>query len=42
MDIARRFVDRNNGALDFTSQPGHTVFRVRLPVAGTKALVLGS
>jgi len=42
MYIARRFVDRNNGDLDFTSQPGHTVFRVRLPVAGTKALVLGS
>ena len=42
LDIARRFVDRNNGDLDFTSQPGHTVFRVRLPVAGTKALVLGS
>jgi signal transduction histidine kinase len=42
LDIARRFVHRNDGDLDFTSQPGHTVFRVRLPVAGTKALGLGA
>lgn len=38
LDIARRFVDLNDGDLDFTSEPGRTVFRVRLPVAGTKAL----
>jgi signal transduction histidine kinase len=37
LDIARRFAHLNDGDLDFTSQPGHTVFRVRLPVAGTKA-----
>jgi signal transduction histidine kinase len=42
LDIARRFVHRNNGDLDFSSQPGHTVFRVRLPVAGTKDLLLSS
>jgi signal transduction histidine kinase len=38
LDIARRFANLNDGDLDFSSQPGHTVFRVRLPVAGTKAL----
>ena len=37
LDVARRFVHLNDGDLDFTSQPGHTVFRVRLPVAGAKA-----
>jgi signal transduction histidine kinase len=37
LDIARRFTHLNDGDLDFSSQPGHTVFRVRLPVAGTKA-----
>jgi signal transduction histidine kinase len=36
LDIARRFVHLNDGDLDFTSQPGHTVFRVRLPLAGAK------
>lgn len=39
LDIARRLVRRNDGDLDFSSQPGHTVFRVRLPVAGTRTLV---
>ena len=33
LDIARRFVHLNDGDIEFTSQPGHTVFRVRLPVA---------
>jgi signal transduction histidine kinase len=37
LDIARRFAHLNEGDLDFTSQPGHTVFRVRLPVAVAKA-----
>ena len=37
LDIARRFVHLNDGDLDFSSQPGHTVFRVRLPV-GAKAV----
>jgi signal transduction histidine kinase len=36
LEIARRFVHLNEGTLDFTSQPGHTVFRVRLPVSGTR------
>jgi signal transduction histidine kinase len=35
LDIARRFAHLNEGDLDFSSQPGHTVFRVRFPVAGT-------
>jgi signal transduction histidine kinase len=38
LDIARRFAHLNDGDIDFSSQPGHTVFRVRLPVAGSKAL----
>jgi signal transduction histidine kinase len=33
LDIARRFAHLNDGDLDFTSQPGHTVFRVRVPIA---------
>jgi signal transduction histidine kinase len=37
LDIARRFAQLNHGELDFSSQPGRTVFRVRLPVAGTNA-----
>ena len=39
LDIARRFTNLNDGDLDFSSQPGHTVFRVRFPVAGTKPAV---
>jgi len=39
LDIARRLVYLSDGDLDFTSKPGHTVFRVQLPVAGTKALL---
>ena len=42
LDIARRFAHLNDGDLDFSSQPGHTVFRVRFPVAGTKASVTAS
>jgi signal transduction histidine kinase len=33
LDIARRFVELNDGDLEFTSQPSHTVFRVRFPVS---------
>ena len=33
LDIARRFVHLGDGDLDFSSQPGQTVFRVRVPVA---------
>jgi signal transduction histidine kinase len=36
LDVARRYVQINDGDIDFTSQPGHTVFRVRLPVGGIK------
>ena len=35
LDIARRIVvDRHGGAIDVESQPGRTVVRVRLPLAG--------
>jgi signal transduction histidine kinase len=37
LDIARRFAHLNDGDVEFTSRPGHTVFRVRLPVPGTRA-----
>ena len=33
LDIARRLVRHNDGAIDFESRPGRTEFRVRLPVA---------
>jgi signal transduction histidine kinase len=33
LDIAWRLVRHNDGAIDFESRPGRTVFRVRLPVA---------
>jgi signal transduction histidine kinase len=33
LDIARRIVHIHGGDIDFSSQPGHTVFRVRLPAA---------
>jgi signal transduction histidine kinase len=36
LDFARRIVHQHRGDIDFTSRPGHTVFRVRLPVAGTR------
>jgi signal transduction histidine kinase len=36
LDIARRFAHLNDADIDFSSQPGHTVFRVRLPVAGKR------
>jgi signal transduction histidine kinase len=31
LDMARRIVQNLGGDIDFTTQPGHTVFRVRLP-----------
>jgi signal transduction histidine kinase len=35
LDTARRIVrDRNRGSIDVTSEPGRTVFHVRLPVQG--------
>ena len=33
LDIARRLVRHNDGAIDFESQPGRTEFRIRLPIA---------
>jgi signal transduction histidine kinase len=33
LDIVRRLVRHNDGAVDFESQPGRTEFRVRLPIA---------
>jgi signal transduction histidine kinase len=35
LDIARRLVRHNDGAIDFESQPGRTEFRVRLPIAAS-------
>ena len=32
LDIARRIVERHNGDIGFNTQPGHTVFRVQLPL----------
>ena len=34
LDMARRIVHLHRGDIEFTSNPGHTVFRVRLPAAG--------
>jgi signal transduction histidine kinase len=33
LDIARRLVRHNDGAIAFESQPGRTEFRVTLPIA---------
>ena len=33
LDIARRLVKHNDGAIEFDSRPGRTEFRVRLPIA---------
>jgi signal transduction histidine kinase len=37
LDIARRIVGGHGGALDFTSEPGRTEFRVTLPRTGAAA-----
>ena len=37
LDIARRLVRHNDGAIAFESQPGRTEFRVRLPIAEIQA-----
>jgi signal transduction histidine kinase len=36
LDMARRIVQTHGGDIGFSSQPGHTVFRVQLPMAGPK------
>jgi nitrogen-specific signal transduction histidine kinase len=33
LDIVRRLIQRNNGEIEVDSKPGHTEFRVRLPIA---------
>jgi signal transduction histidine kinase len=33
LDIVRRLVDQNNGAIEVESEPGRTEFRVSLPLA---------
>jgi signal transduction histidine kinase len=38
LDLARRLVHLHHGDVDFTTQPGRTVFRVRLPVTGALAV----
>jgi signal transduction histidine kinase len=37
LDIARRLVRHNDGAIDFESQPGRTEFRVTLPITEISA-----
>jgi signal transduction histidine kinase len=34
LDIARRLIRHNDGAIEFESKPGRTAFRVSLPIAG--------
>jgi signal transduction histidine kinase len=36
LDIVRRLVQRHNGQIELDSAPGHTEFRVTLPVADTR------
>jgi signal transduction histidine kinase len=38
LDLVRRIVHLHNGDVEFSSQPGRTVFRVRLPVTGARAV----
>jgi len=37
LGIARQIVDKHGGEMKCTSQPGRTVFEVRLPITGAKA-----
>ena len=41
LDIARRLVRHNDGIIDVDSRPGHTEFRISLPIAesGSSELV---
>jgi len=38
LDLARRVVHLHHGDIDFTSKPGRTVFRVRLPMTGARSV----
>jgi signal transduction histidine kinase len=38
LDMARAYLRRQRGDIDFDSRPGRTEFRVRLPLAGTPSL----
>ena len=38
LDLARRVVHLHHGDIEFTSKPGRTVFRVRLPTSGIRAV----
>jgi signal transduction histidine kinase len=38
LNMARRIVNLHGGDITFSTQPGHTVFRVSLPVAGIRAV----
>jgi len=42
LDIARRIVHLHGGDITFNTQPGHTVFKVTLPLAGSKAVMPGA
>lgn len=35
LDVVRRIVERHQGMIGFETEPGHTVFEVRLPISGT-------
>ena len=37
LTIAQDLVTRNGGLIEFTSQPGRTIFQLRLPVPQTGA-----
>ena len=40
LDIARRLIRHNEGSIEFDSRPGHTEFRVRIPIAETHSDVI--
>jgi signal transduction histidine kinase len=41
LDLARRIVHLHRGDIEFSTQPGRTVFRVRLPAEGAKVMAGG-
>ena len=41
LTIAQDLVARHGGLIEFTSQPGRTVFQLRLPVAASNGLSAG-